>query len=68
MEIKAFIDRENSTKSVELGKDATIKDLLASLKINPITVIVAKNGELVMESEKLSRDDTIKIFSVISGG
>ena len=68
MEIKAFIDRENSSKSAELDRDATIKDLLASLKINPVTVIVAKNGELVMESEKINENDNIKIFSVISGG
>ena len=68
MEIKAFIDRENSSRQVKLGKDATIRGLLDSLKINPVTVIVSKNGELVMESEKLNENDNIKIFSVISGG
>jgi len=68
MQINAFIDRENKKKTIELSENSTISDLLKSLDINPVTVIVSRNDELVLESEKLNDKDEIKIFSVISGG
>ena len=68
MEISVFIDRENSSRDVVLEDNTKVSDLLKKLNLNPVTVIVSKNGELVMESEKISKDDKIKIFSVISGG
>ena len=68
MQISVFIDRENSSRDVVLEDNAKISGLLKKLNLNPVTVIVSKNGELVMESEKINEDDKIKIFSVISGG
>ncbi len=63
--MKVFIEREDKEKEVKAG---TIKELLKKLNINPVTVIVAKNNELVTEDEKLNEKDEIKIISVISGG
>ena len=68
MQISVFIDRENSSRDVVLEDNTKVSDLLKKLNLNPITVIVSKNGELVMESEKINENDSIKIFSVISGG
>ena len=68
MQISAFIDRESKNEMVELGENSTVSELLKSLNINPVTVIVSRNDELVLESEKLSDKDELKIFSVISGG
>lgn len=68
MQIKVIIDRENRSRNVDLEENSGVADLLKKLNLNPVTVIVAKNGELVMESEKINENDNIKIFSVISGG
>ena len=42
--------------------------LLQKLKINPETVIVSKNGEIVTEDETISGNDSVEIMKVISGG
>ena len=68
MKINIFIDRENISKNIILDENSIVSDLLKKLNMNPVTVIVSKNGELVMGSEKINEDDKIKIFSVISGG
>ncbi len=63
--MEVFIEREDKAKEV---KAKTVKELLSKLNINPITVLVAKNNELVTEDAKLNDKDKIKIISVISGG
>ena len=68
MKLKVFYDRESKEKTIELGNNATIKDLLKKMEINPVTVIVSKNNDVVLEDEKLKEKDDIKIISVISGG
>ncbi len=49
-------------------KEVEIKEILKKLKINPTTVIIARNNELITEDVKLNKDDVIKIIPVISGG
>ena len=68
IKIIIFIDKENKTKAVELTNNSKVADLLNELKINPVTVIVSRNSELILEDEKLNDNDEIKILSVISGG
>ena len=68
MKLKVFYDRESKEKTIELGNNATIKDLLKKMVINPVTVIVSKNNDVVLEDEKLKDKDDIKVISVISGG
>lgn len=63
--MKVFIEKTNETKELE---SKTVNELLSKLKINPTTVIVIRNSELVTEDEQLSSKDEIKILSVISGG
>ncbi len=58
---------EKEDKSIE-SNAKTVKELLEELKINPTTVIVSKNDELVTEDEPLENKDIIKILPVISGG
>ena len=64
--MKIFIERTNEHKEVK--EASTVKELLKILDINPTTVIVARNNELVIDNTKLNRRDSIKILSVISGG
>lgn len=66
--IKIFADRNNLNKTIELDNNSSVLDLLKKLKINPVTVIVSRSNELILEDEKLNDSDEIKILSVISGG
>ena len=68
IKIKVFVDRENLDKTIELDENPKVLDLLKKMKINPVTVIVSRNSELILEDEKLNNNDQIKILSVISGG
>ena len=63
--MKVYIEKTNKDEEVEAS---TVNELLTKLKINPTTVIVTKNNELVTEQEKLTNKNEIKILSVISGG
>lgn len=45
-----------------------ISEILKELKINRETVIVAKNGVISPESERVERGDEIEIITVVSGG
>ena len=66
--VSVFIDRENKNTKLELENSTIVSDLLKKLNINPITVIVSRNNELILEDGKLNDKDEIKILSVISGG
>ena len=66
--ISVYIDRENKNSKLELDKNSAVLDLLKELKINPVTVIVSRNNELILEDTRLSDNDEIRILSVISGG
>ncbi len=68
IKVNVFVDRNNLNKILELDNNSIVSDLLKSLNINPVTVIVSRNNELILEEEKLNNNDKIKILSVISGG
>ena len=63
--LKIYLEREDKNKTVSAN---TVAEALKKLRINPTTVIVTKNNELVTLDEKLSKKDKIKIIPVISGG
>ena len=54
-------------KEVAVGK-ALIEDVLNDLKINPVEVIVAKNGKITSEYDEVGSEDQIKIIRIIHGG
>jgi thiamine biosynthesis protein ThiS len=66
--VNVFIDRENKNTKLELDTNSVVSDLLKKLNINPVTVIVSRNNELILEEEELNDNDEVKILSVISGG
>jgi thiamine biosynthesis protein ThiS len=68
MRVKVFFEKENASKMADASKGQTIESLLKALKINPQTVIVVKNGEVVPEQDTLQDKDTLKILSVKLGG
>ncbi|MBU0456513.1 MAG: MoaD/ThiS family protein [Nanoarchaeota archaeon] len=67
MELKIFDEREQTTKTIQFRKK-TVKELLLQLDINPETVIVTKDNEVITEEELLKDKDRLEILSVISGG
>ena len=68
MQINVFYDREKKEKDIELDENPSVKDLLAKMNINPVTVIVSKDDNIILENENLKDKDKIRIISVISGG
>lgn len=68
MKINVFYNREDKEKTIELDDNSSVKDLLNKMKINPVTVIVSKDDNIVSEEEQIKDNDNIKIISVISGG
>lgn len=48
--------------------DTTIEDVLKRLGINPVEVIVVKNGKIVSEEETADSGDELKIVRVVHGG
>ncbi len=68
MKISVFYDREKKEKIIETANNSSVRDLLAKMRINPVTVIVSRDNNIITEDEKLKDKDKIRIISVISGG
>lgn len=67
MNITVKKEREQTTEKINFsGK--TVKELLRQLKLNPETVIVVRNAEVITEDEPLRNKDRLEILSVVSGG
>jgi len=64
--MKVYIDRTNETKKIKFK--GTVEGLLKRLHINPETVIIARDEEMLTEKDKVNEKDFIKILSVVSGG
>jgi len=68
MKISVFIEKSNEKQIVELKSNSKVVDLLKTLNINPTTVLIARDGNIITEDVLLKDKDNIKILSVISGG
>ena len=68
MQITISSDRENQNKIIEIDENSSVKDLLIKININPVTVIVSRDDNIILEDEKLKDKDNLKLISVISGG
>ncbi len=49
-------------------KARRIRELMEELSINPETVVVRKNGEIVLDEEEIEEGDEIDFLRVVSGG
>lgn len=61
-----FIEREG--KRMKISFEGSAADLLSMLKINPETVLIARNGTVITEKDELNDVDAVSILSVVSGG
>ena len=64
--MRVFIEKSREIKEIRFS--GNVVELLKKFDINPETVLVVKNGEIVQEDETIFDGDEVKLLSVISGG
>ena len=58
----------NPRRELEIEGDASVKDVLRRLDVIPDTVLVIREGELLLKTDLVSDSETIELRPVISGG
>ena len=58
----------NPDREVEVAGPQTVKAVLAELGVDPDTVLVIRDRELITREERLEDADLIEVRPVISGG
>jgi sulfur carrier protein len=58
----------NPDREVELAGPRRVRDLLTDLGIDPDTVLVIRDRELLTREDRVADDDRIEVRPVISGG
>jgi len=58
---------DKTCRTVESGP-VTVEALLQDLGINPVEVLVSRNGMLVVEDALLEDEDEVRIFRITHGG
>ena len=64
--MRIFIQTKN--KMINKKFSGKVIDLLKKLNINPETVIVVKNNNLITIDDIVENKDTLRLLSVVSGG
>ncbi len=60
---------EKTGKTVKFKKNfKKATDLLKELKISPDSVLIVKNGDVILAEEELKIGDEVVLLSVVSGG
>ncbi|MBT8202150.1 MAG: thiamine biosynthesis protein ThiS [Acidimicrobiia bacterium] len=58
----------NPRREVEVAGQSTVSEVLRALDVIPETVLVIRDGELLMKTDAVDENDTIELRPVISGG
>jgi sulfur carrier protein ThiS len=58
----------NPDRELEVVGDRTVRDVLAELAIDPDTVLVIRERELLTREDRVGELDLLEIRPVISGG
>ncbi|MDD3136684.1 MAG: MoaD/ThiS family protein [Methanoregula sp.] len=58
---------DKSEQTIAMGA-STVEQVLVLLGVNPIEVIVSRNGRLVPDDAQVSGDDEIQIIRIAHGG
>jgi len=58
----------NPRRELDIEGETTVRDVLRRLDIIPDTVLVIREGELLLKTDQLTDADTIELRHVISGG
>lgn len=73
MELRLVREEEGSGRREELTVEASpgeaVRDVLGTADINPQTVIVERDGQIITKEDEIREDDdTLRVLDVISGG
>ena len=66
--MKVRIAYRGRKKDIQLNDKARVSDIFQKTEINPETVIVKRNDEILTEDEKLKENDNIELIRIVSGG
>jgi sulfur carrier protein ThiS len=58
----------NPDRDLEVVGNRLVREVLTELAIDPDTVLVIRDGELITRHEHVDEDDRLEIRPVISGG
>ena len=58
----------NPRREVEIEGDATVTEVLRRLDVIPESVLVIRDGVLLMKTDRVAESDSIELRPVISGG
>lgn len=58
----------NPDREIEIAGGRPLREVLAELQIDPDTVLVIRDGELLTRSTPVAEADRLEIRPVISGG
>lgn len=64
--MKVFIEKEQ--KHLEFTEPCTGTELLKKLDVPETTILLVRNGEVILPDEMLNVGDDIQLLSVVSGG
>lgn len=59
---------KDNVEERQIDDELTIKDLLDDLDLSSETMVTKKNGEIVIEEEKIEDGDEIEFIQIIYGG
>jgi sulfur carrier protein len=55
-------------KTTQITGVKSVRELIKKMELNPETVLIIKEDELVTEDTRLEETDELKLINVISGG
>lgn len=58
----------NPDRTVEVAGGRILREVLADLGVDPDTVLVIRDGELITRGTRVRDDESLEIRPVISGG
>jgi sulfur carrier protein len=58
----------NPDRDVQVAGGRLLQEVLAELSVDPDTVLVIRDGELITRGTRVADDDHLEIRPVISGG
>ena len=58
----------NPDRAVDVAGNRLVREVLAELSIDPDTVLVIRDGELITRHERVGDAERIEVRPVISGG
>ncbi len=58
----------NPDREIDVAGDRLVREVLAELTIDPDTVLVIREGELITRHDRVDDEDLLEVRPVISGG